>query len=188
MHFSLPFTAQIHPFAPHFLLLHSSLSLHSTVLHLQIITLIRHTVLFLPYPLPSFPSYTPISSFPWFTLYCTSILYYLLSYFPFITLYHLPMSIPFIYNFKNIYWRNIEFELLEVLLPCDPSCPSVGWSVGRLVCHDFLSYTSMHLSTSYSRLKRKFLPMKIFDLASTSRWGRSPVCWPVGLAGQPGQR
>ena len=31
-----------------------------------------------------------------------------------------------------------DIKLLEVILPHDPVCPSVGWIVGRSVCYNFL--------------------------------------------------
>ena len=39
--------------------------------------------------------------------------------------------------------------LLKVKLPYDPVCPSVGWSVGRLVCHTFLKGQEVSLPCYY---------------------------------------
>ena len=46
---------------------------------------------------------------------------------PSVLMYAIKSSIFFALSFIMDYW-------MEVKLPVDPSCPSVGWSVGRSVC------------------------------------------------------
>ena len=58
---------------------------------------------------------------------------------------------------KKIYslrtFKMLNPNILEVQLPFEPSCPSVGWSVGWFVglsfCHKFLPGREVSLSCSY---------------------------------------